>query len=193
MLNWRPQFTLDSGLDRTIAWYREFLGAPRRSCTRARDNANDVQNSPPAPRRNRVLVQQYYDAALTPQPFMPGESAVPVSGKVFDSTELRASGGSLAGRLAHHRPFCGRVRTRFRGLHGRALRFARELWIVRKPGCAFLPHLSITRRPQAAAPATRSSPWPRDSRPPLIPLFKMAWYRYLSTFNFPPTTSMSRN
>ena len=28
VLNWRPQFTLESGLDRTIAWYREFLGAP---------------------------------------------------------------------------------------------------------------------------------------------------------------------
>jgi len=26
-LNWRPQFTLDEGLDRTLAWYREFLGA----------------------------------------------------------------------------------------------------------------------------------------------------------------------
>jgi CDP-glucose 4,6-dehydratase len=26
LLNWRPQFTLDTGLDRTIAWYREFLG-----------------------------------------------------------------------------------------------------------------------------------------------------------------------
>ena len=28
LLNWRPQFTLDEGLDRTIAWYREFLGVP---------------------------------------------------------------------------------------------------------------------------------------------------------------------
>jgi CDP-glucose 4,6-dehydratase len=27
-LNWRPQFTLESGLDRTLAWYREFFGAP---------------------------------------------------------------------------------------------------------------------------------------------------------------------
>jgi CDP-glucose 4,6-dehydratase len=28
ILNWQPQFTLESGLDRTLAWYREFLGAP---------------------------------------------------------------------------------------------------------------------------------------------------------------------
>ena len=28
MLNWQPQFTLDSGLDRTLAWYRDFLSAP---------------------------------------------------------------------------------------------------------------------------------------------------------------------
>lgn len=27
VLNWRPEFTLDTGLDRTITWYREFLGA----------------------------------------------------------------------------------------------------------------------------------------------------------------------
>ena len=25
-LGWKPHFTLDQGLDRTIAWYREFLG-----------------------------------------------------------------------------------------------------------------------------------------------------------------------
>jgi CDP-glucose 4,6-dehydratase len=28
MLGWKPQFTLETGLDRTIAWYREFLGVP---------------------------------------------------------------------------------------------------------------------------------------------------------------------
>jgi CDP-glucose 4,6-dehydratase len=28
VLNWSPKFTLDEGMDRTIAWYREFLGVP---------------------------------------------------------------------------------------------------------------------------------------------------------------------
>jgi CDP-glucose 4,6-dehydratase len=28
VLHWRPQFTLDAGLDRTLAWYRDFLGVP---------------------------------------------------------------------------------------------------------------------------------------------------------------------
>jgi CDP-glucose 4,6-dehydratase len=28
VLSWRPQFTLETGLDRTLAWYREFLGEP---------------------------------------------------------------------------------------------------------------------------------------------------------------------
>lgn len=28
LLNWRPHFTLDQGLERTIAWYREYLKAP---------------------------------------------------------------------------------------------------------------------------------------------------------------------
>jgi CDP-glucose 4,6-dehydratase len=27
MLGWKPSFTLDDGLKRTINWYREFLGA----------------------------------------------------------------------------------------------------------------------------------------------------------------------
>lgn len=35
-----------------------------------------------------VLVRQYYDVALMPGPFTPGESNVPVSGKVLDSSEL---------------------------------------------------------------------------------------------------------
>jgi CDP-glucose 4,6-dehydratase len=30
-LGWRPLFSLDEGLDRTIAWYREFLLDPGRS------------------------------------------------------------------------------------------------------------------------------------------------------------------
>src|SRR6202142_4430285 len=36
----------------------------------------------------RALVKQYYEVALAPQAFVPGQSGVPVSGKVFDSTEL---------------------------------------------------------------------------------------------------------
>jgi CDP-glucose 4,6-dehydratase len=27
-LNWQPQFSLETGLDRTLSWYRDFLGAP---------------------------------------------------------------------------------------------------------------------------------------------------------------------
>lgn len=35
-----------------------------------------------------ALVRQYYEVALAPQTFQPGQSSVPVSGKVFDATEL---------------------------------------------------------------------------------------------------------
>lgn len=35
------------------------------------------------------LVAEYYVAAFPPKDFVPGESAVPVSGKVFDATELQ--------------------------------------------------------------------------------------------------------
>ncbi len=36
----------------------------------------------------RALVRQYCDVAMAPQAFVPGQSSVPVSGKVLDSTEL---------------------------------------------------------------------------------------------------------
>jgi CDP-4-dehydro-6-deoxyglucose reductase, E1 len=36
------------------------------------------------------LVKEYYDVALAPPPFAPGASSVPVSGKVFDSSEIES-------------------------------------------------------------------------------------------------------
>jgi CDP-6-deoxy-D-xylo-4-hexulose-3-dehydrase len=36
----------------------------------------------------RALVRQYYEVAFAPQSFVPGQSPVPVSGRVFDSSEL---------------------------------------------------------------------------------------------------------
>jgi CDP-6-deoxy-D-xylo-4-hexulose-3-dehydrase len=38
--------------------------------------------------RTRALAAEYYEAALRPHPFVPGESWVPVSGRVFDASEL---------------------------------------------------------------------------------------------------------
>lgn len=46
--------------------------------------------SPDALRREiAALVQQYADVALAPKPFVPGESTVPVSGKVIGARELQ--------------------------------------------------------------------------------------------------------
>ena len=39
--------------------------------------------------RALALAEEYYDAALRPPPFVAGESWVPVSGRVYDGTELR--------------------------------------------------------------------------------------------------------
>lgn len=36
----------------------------------------------------QILVARYHDAAFAPTPFVPGETSVPVSGKVFDGSEL---------------------------------------------------------------------------------------------------------
>lgn len=35
------------------------------------------------------LIENYHSAAFPPQPFLPGQSAVPVSGKLFDASELK--------------------------------------------------------------------------------------------------------
>jgi CDP-6-deoxy-D-xylo-4-hexulose-3-dehydrase len=37
----------------------------------------------------RALLEEYFEQAFAPQPFVPGESVVPVSGKVFDAQELQ--------------------------------------------------------------------------------------------------------
>ncbi len=39
--------------------------------------------------RMRALLEEYFEQAFAPQPFVPGESVVPVSGKVFDAQELQ--------------------------------------------------------------------------------------------------------
>ena len=39
--------------------------------------------------RARALAAEYYHAALRPPPFVPGDTWVPVSGRVFDATELQ--------------------------------------------------------------------------------------------------------
>src|SRR6202162_4340038 len=38
----------------------------------------------------RAIVKEYYDVALAPQAFVPGQGNVPVSGRVFDSTEIES-------------------------------------------------------------------------------------------------------
>jgi CDP-glucose 4,6-dehydratase len=38
VLNWRPEFTLETGLDRTLAWYHEFLGATATMAHAGRDS-----------------------------------------------------------------------------------------------------------------------------------------------------------
>jgi len=49
-----------------------------------------IQQSPDALRRDiAALVQQYADIVYAPKPFVPGESVVPVSGKVIGAKELQ--------------------------------------------------------------------------------------------------------
>jgi CDP-6-deoxy-D-xylo-4-hexulose-3-dehydrase len=63
---------------------------------RAGDNSNMSKTASQLRDEIRAMVKQYYDVALAPQAFAPGQSSVPVSGKVFDSTEIESPGRSLA-------------------------------------------------------------------------------------------------
>ena len=53
--------------------------------------AAPAANAPLDALRSQIaaLVQQYADIAYAPQPFVPGQSAVPVSGKVLGAKELQ--------------------------------------------------------------------------------------------------------
>jgi len=55
---------------------------------RAGDNSNMSKTASQLRDEIRAMVKQYYDVALAPQAFTPGQSSVPVSGKVFDATEI---------------------------------------------------------------------------------------------------------
>ena len=82
------------GLERTIAWYREFLGM---TGTRRRASREQILD----------LVREYH--ARRPfrrAPFVPGETPVPVSGRVFDAAEMQSLVDSVARFLADHRPLC---------------------------------------------------------------------------------------
>src|ERR1700682_5255462 len=86
----------------------------------------------------RAIVKQYYEIALVPPAFVPGQSSVPVAGKVFASTEIELLvEASLDAWLTTRR------------LHGRALCFTRQLRSLRQSCGSFLPYFSIARRSQA--------------------------------------------
>src|ERR1035438_8583536 len=55
---------------------------------RAGDNTNMRKTAPQIRDEINALVRQYYEVALAPQAFTPGQSNVPVSGKVLDSSDL---------------------------------------------------------------------------------------------------------
>ena len=74
----RRRSTLDAGLGRTDRLVPGLPGAMPRS---------PEDELPPA--RSSICVAEYHAAAFPPRAFVPGESPVPVSGRVFDAEELQ--------------------------------------------------------------------------------------------------------
>ena len=86
--------TSTTGCERTIAWYREFLGADERRRRRRAARSRSSSSS-----------REYHDGRVRPaRRSSPGESPVPVSGRVFDADELQPPRRRVARLLAHDRP-----------------------------------------------------------------------------------------
>jgi len=85
ILNWKPQFTLESGLDRTLGWYREFLGAPAAVAHAGRDSSPMTLTMTKTASHLRdeihALVRQYCDVALAPRSSCPAGAACQSPGK----------------------------------------------------------------------------------------------------------------
>ena len=91
--------TSTTGSTETIAWYR---GVPRLTCAepwRRRARLRRAARADPRARRTSTTT-----SAFAPRPFVPGETPVPVSGRVFDADELAPPRRRVARLLADHRP-----------------------------------------------------------------------------------------
>ena len=140
--------------------------------------------------RQRILalVDQYADLAFAPQPFKPGESVVPPSGKVIGAPELKNMvEASLDGWLTTGR-FNDAFEKRLAAFIG-----VKHLITVNSGSSANLVAFSTLTSPKlgerAIRRATKSSAWPPASRLPSTPSCSSARCRCSSTWIWPPTTS----
>ena len=105
---------------------------------------DELRGLPRDPRAGRASTSR---RSGRPTPFVPGETPVPVSGRVFDAEELRDARRCLARLLAHHRPLRGASSRRaVRRVRRRAARHPRQLRLSRQPA-----------RPLRLTSATRSA------------------------------------
>ena len=180
-LGWAPLFTLEEGWSGRSTGTGSFLGV--------------TMSSRPTSLRERILdlVSEYHDAAFAERPFVPGETPVPVSGRVFDADGDAVAGRFLARFLAHHRPLRRAVRTRVRALCSACA----SAILVNSGSSANLLAVTALTSPKLGdrrlSPATKSSPSPPAFPPRSIRSSRTAWCRFSSTSRSRPTTSTSRS
>src|SRR4051794_14245220 len=134
------------------------------------------------------LVGQYSDLAHATKPFIGGTSPVPVSGRVFDSSDVK----SLVDSALDFWLTAGRFNDQFQtGLAKRV--GARYAMTVNSGSSANLVAFSALTSPllreRQIAPAAKSSPQRRDFLRRSIPRLRRAWFPFLSTSIFRPTIS----
>ena len=126
------------------------------------------------------LAEKYFEEEFGPKPFFPGQSAVPVAGKVLDAADLRnLIDASLDCWLT-----TGRFATQFERQFARYLD-VRGATLVNSGSSANLLAFSALTSPSfsiaPSVPATRSSPSLPDFPPPSIPSSRTAACRSSST------------
>ena len=92
-----------------------------------------MSDSPPDAKalRGKILdlAAEFFEAEFAKRPFVPGQTPVPVSGKVFDVDDLRSLLDSSR-FLAHHRTLRRGVREKLRALRRSTRRFTSQLRII---------------------------------------------------------------
>ena len=135
-------------------------------------------------------VQAYYESAFPSRAFVPGETPVPVSGKVFDARELQHLVDSALDFWLTSGRFADSFEKRFAAFIG-----VKHALLVNSGSSANLLAISALTSPHARqAPiesrGTRSSPWPPGFRPRSTRSSRTIWSRFSSTSRCRPTTSM---
>ena len=150
-----PRWSLDETLRHTVEWYKAFYsGEDVRALTLNQiqsfmqqsklETAPDVSRMTTEELREQILqlVTEYARQRHAPRAFVPGESVIPPSGKVFGARGSLQRGRCRAGLLADHRALQCRFRAQARRVSRYPLGCDHQLRLLGQPARAGRAHLA---------------------------------------------------